>query len=195
MTSEITVILRLISHVFLTVQTFLALTFSSFLSCCSRLLSKSTKEPDAGEGGRGRTNRVQAQDVSLGCGVMAKGQRPTQRKQQVTLMLHVLSSIHWWGVLPLPSSVLAMDMSFVCDLCGVTKLWQWMENALRLARKLACLTGPFYLASQIFMSSSSGAKDNIPPFVCPCVYHRYSYRKPLEAAVKTLRPWRNFREH
>lgn len=34
--------------------------------------------------------------------------------------------------------------------------------------------------------SSSDAKENIPPFVCPCVYHLYSYRKPLEAAVKTL---------
>lgn len=83
---------------FVSVQSFLALTCSSFLSCCSRLLSKSTKEPDAGEGGRRRANRVQAQDVSLGCGVMAEGQRPPQRKQQVMLMLHVWSSIHWWGM-------------------------------------------------------------------------------------------------
>lgn len=60
-----------------------------FLSCCSRLLSKSTEEPDTGEGGRRRANRVQAQDVPLGCGVMAEGHWPSQRKQQVMLMLHI----------------------------------------------------------------------------------------------------------
>lgn len=73
-------------------QSFLAVTCCCFISCCSRLLSKSTEEPDFGEGGRRCVNRVQAQDVSLGCGVMAEGQWPSQRKQQVTLMLHLFPS-------------------------------------------------------------------------------------------------------
>lgn len=60
-----------------------------FPSCGPRLLSKSAEEPDAGEGGRRRANRVQAQDVPLGRGVMAEGHRPSQRKQQVMLMLHI----------------------------------------------------------------------------------------------------------
>lgn len=60
-----------------------------FFSCGPRLLSKSTEEPDAGEGGRRRANWVQAQDVPLGRGVMAEGHRPSQRKQQVMLMLHI----------------------------------------------------------------------------------------------------------
>lgn len=57
-----------------------ALTCRSCFSCCPRFLSQPTEEPDAGEGGRRRAHRVQAQDVSLGRGVMAEGQRTSPRK-------------------------------------------------------------------------------------------------------------------
>lgn len=145
------------SHVFfVSVQSFLALTCSSFLSCCSRLLSKSTKEPDAGEGGRRCVNRVQAQDVSLGCGVMAEGQRPPQRKQQVMLMLHVWSLIHWWGIWKGFCGSHCPSYGHVFCLWPLVSptegLYQWMENAFRFAKKLACLTGPFsWLHKHVFI--------------------------------------------
>lgn len=52
----------------------------SCLSCCPRFLSQPTEEPDAGEGWRRRAHRVQTKDVSLGCDLMAEGQRTTPRK-------------------------------------------------------------------------------------------------------------------
>lgn len=58
----------------------LALICCSCLSYCPGFLSQPTEEPDTGEGGGRRAHRVQAQDVALGCGVMAEGQRTTQRK-------------------------------------------------------------------------------------------------------------------
>lgn len=57
-----------------------ALIFCSCLSRCPRFFSQSTEEPDAGEGGRGCAHRVQAQDVSLGCDLLAQGQRTTPRE-------------------------------------------------------------------------------------------------------------------
>lgn len=58
----------------------LALMRCSCLSYCPRFLSQPTEEQDSGEGGRRRGHRVQAQDVSLGCGVLEEGQRTAQRK-------------------------------------------------------------------------------------------------------------------
>lgn len=65
----------------------LALTCCSCLSCCPRFFSQSTEEPDAGEGRRRRARRVQAQDVSLGCDLLAEGQRTTARDRQVAQYL------------------------------------------------------------------------------------------------------------
>lgn len=61
------------------------LTRCSCLSCCPRFLPQPTEEPDAGEGGRRRAHRVPAQDVSVGRGLLAEGQRAARRKQQVRL--------------------------------------------------------------------------------------------------------------
>lgn len=75
----------------------LALICCSCLSCCPRFLSQPAEEPDAGEGGRRRAGRVQAQDVSMGRGLLAEGQRAAPRKQQVnaTFTPFALLLPHW----------------------------------------------------------------------------------------------------
>lgn len=61
--------------------------FISGLSRRSRLLPQPAEESDAGQGGRRRPHRVPAQDVSLGGGLLAQGQRAAAGKQQVSQLV------------------------------------------------------------------------------------------------------------
>lgn len=84
---------------------FLICRFFSFLSGLSRrsrLLPQPVEESDAGQGGRWRPHWVPAQDVSLGGGFLAQGQRAAAGKQQVSQWVAHQSHSSWfdttWGV-------------------------------------------------------------------------------------------------